>query len=235
MSWEGAGSPNGFVRLEISDSGSGITTEQKIKLFDPFFTTKPGGHGLGLAVVQGIVQAHHGAINVLSTPGSGTTFEVWLPCAGEHAESRSSTRYPAQEFSAASGTVLFVEDEEPLRVGTAASLRKLGLSVLTAANGPAAVEIFRAHAGEIAVVLLHLTLPGISGHEVLRRMRAIKPEVRVILTSAYGPEIASDSTREQSARFLQKPYRIANVKRELEESLSEGPRTNFARHQPSPS
>ena len=227
----GAGTPNECVRLEITDNGCGMTNEQRIKIFDPFFTTKPGGHGLGLAAVQGIVQSHGGAINVRSTPQFGTTFEVLLPCARECDESVPSNVRAArtQESTAAFGTVLFVEDEEALRQATAAALRKRGYCVFTADHGQAAMEIFRARAQEIAAVLLDLTLPGISGLDVLRRMRGIKPDVRVILTSAYEPEIAdSDASGQRPARFLRKPYTFSDLRRELEEAFSQDPRADGA-------
>jgi two-component system cell cycle sensor histidine kinase/response regulator CckA len=211
------------VRLEISDTGCGMTEEEKAKIFDPFFTTKPGGHGLGLAVVHGIVHSHGGAINVVSTPGRGTTFNVFLPCAEGRAEiaSPSVLGNTAQELAARSGTILLVEDEEALRLATAAALRKRGLSVLTASDGSTAVEMFRAHAEEIGVVLLDLTLPGISGLEVFGQIRVIKPDAIIMLTSAYDQKLAGSVTSgERPARFLRKPYRFADLMRELEETRS---------------
>ena len=215
-------SKDDYVRLEISDTGCGMTEEEKAKIFDPFFTTKPGGHGLGLAIVHGIVHAHNGEINVLSTPGRGTTFNVFLPCAEVCAEIASPAVFAttAEELTAVSGTVLLVEDEDTLRLATAAALHKRGLSVLTAGDGRVAVEVFRAHAEDIGVVLLDLTLPGISGLEVLRQIRVIKPDTIIMLTSAYDQKIAgSAASGEYPARFLRKPYKFADLMRGLQEAV----------------
>jgi two-component system cell cycle sensor histidine kinase/response regulator CckA len=209
------------VRLDISDTGCGMTEEEKAKIFDPFFTTKPGGHGLGLAVVQGIVNSHGGAIKVVSAPGRGTTFDVLLPCAEGRAEIVSPAVFAAtaEELSSVSGTVLLVEDEDTLRLATATALRKRGFSVLTASDGRVAVEIFRAHAEDIGVVLLDLTLPGISGLEVFDQIRVIKPDAIIMLTSAYDQKIAGNATSgEHPAGFLRKPYRFADLMRGLQEA-----------------
>jgi two-component system, cell cycle sensor histidine kinase and response regulator CckA len=221
---DGADSQDNNIRLEISDTGCGMTEAQKAKIFDPFFTTKPGGHGLGLAVVHGIVQSNGGVINVVSTPGGGTTFEVLLPCAERRAEIASPAVFAPtpEEPSAMSGTVLLVEDEDTLRLATATALRKKGFSVLAAIDGRSAVEIFRAHAEDIEVVLLDLTLPGISGLEVFRQIRLIKPGEIIVVTSAYDQKIAGSATScEQPARFLRKPYRFSDLMRLLQEARSE--------------
>jgi hypothetical protein len=101
-----------------------MTEEEKAKIFDPFFTTKPGGHGLGLAVVQGIVQSHNGAINVLSTSGKGTTFEVLFRRDGACTEIPPPVTFDASAKAAAPGAVLFVEDEDQLRIAAATALQK---------------------------------------------------------------------------------------------------------------
>ncbi len=222
-------SPNGhanpegnYVRLEISDTGCGITEEERAKIFDPFFTTKPGGHGLGLAVVHGIVHSHDGAINVASKPGKGTTFEVLLPCDdGSAAIAMPAVcASAAEDLATVSGTVLLVEDEDTLRLAVSKALRKRGVSVLAASDGREAVDTFRAHAENIGVVLLDLTLPGMSGTEVLGQIRLIKPDVRVIVTSALDLEAAGGATSgEYPATFLRKPYGFADLVRGLQEAL----------------
>ena len=144
-----------YIRLEVSDTGCGMTEEEKAKIFDPFFTTKPSGHGLGLAVVQGIVQSHNGAINVFSTSGKGTTFEVLFRRDGACPEIAPPVTFDAsaKAVAAASRTVLFVEDEDHLRNATATALQKRGFSVISAADGPTAVELFRAQAEGIGAVV----------------------------------------------------------------------------------
>ncbi len=212
-----------YIRLEVSDTGCGMTEEEKAKIFDPFFTTKPSGHGLGLAVVQGIVQSHNGAINVLSTSGNGTTFEVLFRRDGASPEIAPPVTVDASVKAAApvSGTVLLVEDEDQLRIATATALQKRGFSVITAADGPTAVELFRAQAEDIGVVFLDLRLPGLPGEEVFRQIRAIKPKMKVMFTSASDAKIADALSDNCTLRFLQKPYRFSDLFAALQEALSE--------------
>ncbi len=222
-----------YIRLEVSDTGCGMTEEQKAKIFDPFFTTKPSGHGLGLAVVQGIVQSHNGAINVLSTSGKGTTFEVLFRRDGACRDVASPVSFDASANARAPGrgTVLFVEDEDPLRIATATALQKIGFSVISAADGPTALELFRAQAEDIGVVVLDLRLPGLPGQEVFRQIRAIKPEMKVMFTSAYDAKTADALSDNCTLRFLQKPYRFSDLFTELHEALSE-PKTILSANGP---
>jgi signal transduction histidine kinase len=137
-----------YVKLEVSDTGPGITREAQARIFEPFFTTKFAGRGLGLAVVQGIVRAHKGEIELASAPGSGTTFKVFWP----------SSNQPPEAFRAAvpavvstrntcvHGTVLVVEDEVVLRLSISKILRKEGFTVIEAGDGSAAIDLLRVHA-----------------------------------------------------------------------------------------
>jgi DNA-binding response OmpR family regulator len=117
-----------------------------------------------------------------------------------------------------------VEDEDQLRIATATALQKRGLSVVSAADGPTAVELFRAHAEDIGVVLLDLRLPGLPGEQVFRQIRAIKPTMKVMFTSAYDAKIADALSDHCTLRFLQKPYRFAELFAELHAALSEPPK-----------
>ncbi len=212
-----------YILLEVSDTGCGMTEEEKAKIFDPFFTTKPEGHGLGLAVVQGIVHSHSGAINVFSTCGKGATFEVLFRRGGAHPEMASPVPSGgvAKAVAPVSGTVLFVEDENQLRIAVVTALQKRGLSVISAADGLTAVELFRAHAEDIGAVVLDLRLPGLPGQEVFRQIRAIKPHMKVLFASAYDPRILDALSGDGVLKFLQKPYRFSDLFAELQEALSE--------------
>jgi two-component system cell cycle sensor histidine kinase/response regulator CckA len=194
------------VCLQISDTGIGMTAEIRRRIFDPLFSTKFPGRGLGLAAVEGIVRNHGGAIDVSSTPGQGTSFRVFLPV-------RIPESGPVPQLSAwRPGSILIVEDEETLRSAVAKMLRKKGFSVLEAADGDLAVEMIRDRNHNIALMLLDLTLPGKSSHEVFDELQRTRPGVKVILTSAYGRERVAGSMRSlKRESFIRKPYQLNDL------------------------
>ena len=207
--------PSGdYVKLQISDTGCGMTPEVQARIFDPFFTTKSNGHGLGLAAVQGIVRSHFGAIKVVSSLGQGTRFEVLLPCTDQRVQPIPDmvALASATQVARVTGIVLVVEDEDTLRVAVSKMLRKKGLSVIEAIDGRAAVDLFRANEQQITVVLLDVTLPGMSGPEVFAELRRIQPGIKVIVTTAYGREKALPTLVGQQAwAFIRKPYQLNDL------------------------
>lgn len=208
--WHSSGdvAPGGrYVTVEIRDDGCGMNEATLAKIFDPFFSTKATGQGLGLAAVLGIVHGHQGKIMVRSKPGKGTVFKL-LFRAGKGETAAVEPVEPDSALPEPAGyTVLVVDDEAPVREAVLDVLSLEGIQVLAAGDGQQALDIFSERASEIDLVLLDLSMPGMSGDETLRRMREIDSTVPVILSSGYDKRDLRHrfSTRDLTG-FIQKPY-----------------------------
>ncbi|MDR3555778.1 MAG: ATP-binding protein [Syntrophobacteraceae bacterium] len=210
-----------YACMEVSDSGCGIVPEQLDSIFDPFFSTKFTGRGLGLAVVQGTLRMHRGAVSVESAPGRGSVFRVFWPL-----EKREAASLPGQGPEIITpgelgGYVLVVDDEGAMRTMAAKMLGRLGCRVLTAADGLEAVETFKERKYEIRLVLLDLTMPGVSGRETLAGLRALVPGIPVILTSGYDEAAGLRGDHPESPQtFLHKPYGLKDLQKAIALALS---------------
>ena len=213
-----------FVFVEVADNGSGMSPDTLLHMFDPFFSTKGPSRGLGLSTVLGIVRAHGGAIVAKSQPGQGTAVRVLFPLVQlDPAASCRTVEFmiaPATEKPGAD-TVLVVDDEEVIRLLCADMVERLGYKSVTAVDGQEGVEIFRHDPRRIACVLLDLTMPRMDGMTALIEMRKIRPDVKVILSTGYDAQEATQRfVGHGLAGYLQKPYRQDALRAMVERVLA---------------
>jgi PAS domain S-box-containing protein len=202
--------PGPFVTLVVEDTGHGMTPEVQARIFDPFFSTKAPGRGLGLSAVLGILHGHGGGFRIASAVGVGTSFEVLLPAA-QPATPPAEDTAPAGD-ARGTGTVLLVDDDRGIRASLSPLLAALGFDVLEAAGGREAVALFHAHAASIRWVLMDLTMPDLDGHSALVALRAIAPDVRVVMTSGWAPaEVLARFADHPPAALLPKPFTLAEL------------------------
>jgi PAS domain S-box-containing protein len=212
-----------YLRLEVSDTGDGMPEEVQNRIFDPFFSTKSAGRGLGLAVVKAIVTAGGGFINMMSLPGQGTRFEILFPCARNLDSRKQPGASPVrgEEVPNLAANLLLVEDEDGLRLAVAKMLRKTGISVIEAGDGRAAIDLIRNRDRAIDVILLDMTIPGASSQEVFAEAQRVRPEAKVIVTTAYGREAAGASLEDPQVKgFIRKPYQFADLVQVLKSALA---------------
>ncbi len=198
-----------FVHLTISDTGCGIDAEGLTHLFEPFYTTKEAGKGtgLGLATVFGIVKQHQGWIEVQSQVNQGTTFNLYFPVSSQAVSANCEPREPDPQITGTE-TILLAEDEPSLREMVQEVLRLQGYRVLTAASGPAALEVWHREERRIDLLLTDLVMPGgMTGTDVAAELRRANPELKVIYTTGYSPGLTgSRQALEEGVNFLPKPY-----------------------------
>ncbi len=216
----GADPGHRYACFQVLDTGVGMAPEVRQRIFEPFFTTKQGaqGTGLGLAVVYGIVVAHHGFIDVESSPGNGSTFSVYLPLAESSAAAQSGSG--SSEFPGGAESLLIVDDEESLRTLLATALARKGYTTTTARSGVDAIELISDMGRHFDAVLLDLNMPGATGIEVLKVIRICRPKVKVVIVSGHITPAARTEFEQLGQRyFVQKPYKLDELGRQLRQLL----------------
>lgn len=212
--------PGEHVRLSVSDDGHGMSQEVKDHLFEPFFTTKPRGRGtgLGLLAIYGIIRQANGFVEVRSEVGQGSTFDIFIP--------RTTREMPAeipreQDFpGGGSETVLLVEDEDIVRFIGAEILKKLGYNLMQAASGKEALELIAGYKGQIHLLLTDLMMPGMTGRELAERVAEIRPETKILYTSACADDvIAGQEIADQGLNFLAKPFSVESLAAKIRQVL----------------
>lgn len=222
--------PQDYVLIEVSDTGTGIPPENIAKIFEPFFTTKEAGQGtgLGLASVYGFVKQSGGFVFPESVVGKGTTFKIYLPryiatpeqAATAEAEAAKTAAAPARDLTGI-GTILLVEDDDSVRSLTARALEMRGYEVLKAAGGEEALDIIRSFEKRIHVMVSDVVMPGMDGPEVAKIARTIRKDLRVIFMSGY----AEDAFRKQAevdedVHFLPKPFPLQDLAAKVKDVMS---------------
>ena len=222
--------PGDYVMLAVSDTGFGMEESTKARIFEPFFTTKePGkGTGLGLATVYGVVKQSSGYIFVDSEPGAGARFEIYLPRVPEKVQ-EAAAEERATKVRGGRETVLLVEDEADVRTLTCEFLQAAGYQVLTAADGEEGLTIGEQFRHEIDVVVTDVVMPRMRGPEMVKRLKRMLPDLKVVYMSGYTEEFSEGQSLLEDAFFIQKPFSRDGLLRKIHDALKGKPAEQFER------
>lgn len=215
-----------FVCLSVTDTGFGMKPEILPRIFEPFFTTKGVGEGsgLGLASVYGLIQQHNGWIDVSSSVGRGTTFRVFFPASRQSIAPGGATAKPIGDSPGGTKTILLVEDESNVRQLASLVLERAGYTVLGAGCGPEALAIYLNSTDQIDLLFTDIVMPGgISGVDLASQLRAVSPELAVVMTSGYSNEIERCRTLAERSAFLAKPYTAQQLLETIRAALNTPP------------
>ena len=214
--------PSGrYVRLAVTDTGSGMDANTLDHIFEPFFTTKEVGKGtgLGLPMVYGIVRQNHGCVDVESHPGQGTTFKIYLPRVEAAVEAPEARMNLAAKLEG-SETILVVEDEEALRTLLCRFFRLYGYNVMEARHGGEALLICERHPGPIHLMITDVVMPQMSGKELADRLAPLHPEMAVFFMSGYtGSDLTGYGAPELNNHFIPKPFRPMDLVKKVRDFL----------------
>jgi len=216
-----------YVKLSVTDTGMGISTEEQEQIFEPFFTTKEVGKGtgLGLAMVYGIVKQSSGYVWVESEVGRGACFTIYLPRA--NGSIASDTLAKADAPPQGTETLLVAEDEEALREAICGYFRGLGYTVLAASSGQQALSVASAHMGHIDLLITDVVMPKMSGRELSQVLTSLRPDLKTIHMSGYTNDaVLRHGIQEMDATFLQKPFSLATLALKVRDTLGKAERAH---------
>jgi CheY-like chemotaxis protein len=213
--------PGHYVKVSVTDTGVGMDEETKQRIFEPFFSTKEmgRGNGLGLASAYGIIRNHHGLITVYSEKNRGTTFNIYLPASEK--EIVAEEIHP-EKILRGKETILLVDDEDMVVEVGRPMLEFLGYQVLVARGGKQAVKVYEGNEMAVAIVLLDMIMPDLSGKETYERLRAINPDIKVLLVSGYSMNgQAIEMIRHGCKGFIQKPFTLSQISQRIRKALDQ--------------
>jgi signal transduction histidine kinase/ActR/RegA family two-component response regulator len=222
-------SPSHFVLLEVTDTGTGMDQQTQAHIFEPFFTTKAVGKGtgLGLATVYGIVKQSSGHIEVQSTLGRGSSFQIFLPSEAQAATALEPGK-DAAEPAFSGETILVVEDAAALRDLVCQALSVSGCTVLSAPEAQEALRILSQQKGAIHLLITDVIMPGMNGPALAKQVRALRPETKILYMTGYSGEFVRSDMLIPGVSFIQKPFTPADLRRKIRKMLADKPAAKSA-------
>ncbi len=218
--------PGRYVKISVTDTGVGIDPETQKRIFEPFFTTKEMGRGtgLGLASVYGIIKSHGGYINVYSELDQGTTFTIYLPASGKEVMEDEAASIAIIKGT---GTILLIDDEKMILDVGRELLEELGYTVVPVMGGQQAIDVFEKDHDKVDLIIMDMIMPGMSGGETFDRLKEIKPEAKILLSSGYSIDgQATNILRRGCDGFIQKPFNMNQLAEKIQRILSSGGQTD---------
>jgi PAS domain S-box-containing protein len=212
--------PGQYLRLTVSDNGCGMDAKTREHIFDPYFTTKEVGKGtgLGLAVVNGIIKRHDGAVTVRSEPGKGTTFSVYIPRVEAQAQATMQVDDPLPRGSE---RILIVDDESNVMEMATSILERLGYKVTSQTDSVKALEVFRLSPDQFDLVITDYTMPNLTGIDFAKEVSRVRPDMPILLCTGFSEKITPDSVKEFGVVLLMKPYGMRQISEAIRKILDE--------------